>query len=315
MPLSDLVSVIMPAYNHEKYVQEAIRSIIAQTYHNIELIVVDDGSKDNTSAKINELKDECEKRFVRVVFEHQENKGIIKTLNRLIDLSQGKYVYPIASDDMSKPQAVKTLQEFLSQNPDYVLTVGDNEIINARSERSYWDNKRNFVEKEKALYLTFGDFFHVNEPNNRHHDFGSYESLLRENYLPNGYLMSTKALMSAGKYNPDILFEDWYMHIQLAKLGKMKYIPKILFSYRWHDSNTIKSETYLKKIDIIRRSIYLQEKDYCFKNGYKKIWEILWAKELAKTDRKTIMQIHFTKKEKLVLVRVFGIDLLKIIKE
>ena len=67
MNTSDLISVIIPAYNHERYVEECIRSIMAQTYRNIELIVIDDGSTDGTFAKLQELKPECEKRFVRVV--------------------------------------------------------------------------------------------------------------------------------------------------------------------------------------------------------------------------------------------------------
>ena len=61
-----LVSVIIPAYNHEKYVQETIKSIINQTYQNIELIVIDDGSKDSTWQKILEMKDKCGRRFEKV---------------------------------------------------------------------------------------------------------------------------------------------------------------------------------------------------------------------------------------------------------
>lgn len=71
--MSKLVSVLIPAYNHEKYVQGAIKSIINQTYQNIELIIVDDGSKGSTWQKIQELKEECEKRFVRVHFETKQN--------------------------------------------------------------------------------------------------------------------------------------------------------------------------------------------------------------------------------------------------
>ena len=68
-----LVSVIIPVYNHEKYVQETIKSIINQTYKNIELLMLDDGSKDNSFAKTLELKEECEKRFVRVIMERNWN--------------------------------------------------------------------------------------------------------------------------------------------------------------------------------------------------------------------------------------------------
>ena len=64
-----LVSVIIPAYNHEKFVQEAIKSIIEQTYQNIELIVIDDGSTDLTWQKILDIQEECNKRLSNVIFE------------------------------------------------------------------------------------------------------------------------------------------------------------------------------------------------------------------------------------------------------
>ena len=126
---SPLVSVIIPVYNHEKYVQETIKSIINQTYKNIELLMLDDGSKDNSFAKTLELKEECEKRFVRVVMETKENEGTKATTNKLFELASGKYVYLIASDDLAKPNAIQKELEFLENNPDYVLAVGDDEVI------------------------------------------------------------------------------------------------------------------------------------------------------------------------------------------
>ena len=158
MNTNALVSVIIPAYNHEKYVQETIKSIINQTYENIELIIVDDGSLDNTWYKIQEMKEICEKRFSRVVFETKQNEGTCKTLNRLINLSKGEYIYLIASDDIAKPIAIEKELEFLSSAPEYALVVGDNEIIDSEGKRCYWDiDKNNVYDRAKAKYLTFGD--------------------------------------------------------------------------------------------------------------------------------------------------------------
>src|SRR5574344_1018426 len=131
MSTNPLVSVVIPAYNHEKYVKEAIYSIINQTYEKIELIIVDDGSKDSTWEKINELKEDCLKRFRNVIFESQENKGSCDTLNHLLDLAKGEYIYLIASDDIAKPNAIEKEVEFLINNADYALCVGDNEIIDS----------------------------------------------------------------------------------------------------------------------------------------------------------------------------------------
>lgn len=281
MNTDDLISVIIPAYNHEKYIEECIRSIIAQTYQNIELLVIDDGSKDGTFKKLLELKPECEKRFVRVVFETQENSGTRITLNRLLDMTKGKYIYSLASDDAAKPQAIETLYSFLSENPDYVLAVGDDEIINADSKRVYWGKDRTIVPENKALYKTFGDELHLNAPDNKHTDFGVYANLLKGNHIPNGCLSSRQAMIDAGKYDESVFLEDWYMHLQLSKIGKYKYIPDILFSYRWHESNTVSSSEYKAKLSEIYRQIYEHEKEYCFTHGYKKQWKRQWCKRFG----------------------------------
>lgn len=291
-----LVSVIIPAYNHENYVQDTIKSIIEQTYQNVELIVIDDGSRDLTWQKIQELKIECEKRFVRVHFETKENEGTCKTLNRLFSLVQGEYVYLLASDDVAKPDAIQVLSEFLKTHDDYGLCVGDNEIIDFDGKRAFWDVDRNLVyDKRNAKYLTFVDFLKTTNENVDFNSdmFGSYGSLYFQNYVPNGYLIRTSILKKIGEFSKDAPLEDYWLMLQLSKYSKMKYLDKLLFSYRWHGANTItnkdKIRNYTKmtkhnelnvceKINIseCRQSFkdYL-EKGFCYKRiGFKFLFEL-----------------------------------------
>lgn len=79
-----LVSIVIPCYNHEKYVQESIQSVIEQDYDNIELIIIDDGSSDNSVTKIKEMIQVCQKRFKRFEFRHRPNKGLCATLNEAL---------------------------------------------------------------------------------------------------------------------------------------------------------------------------------------------------------------------------------------
>lgn len=237
----NLVSVIIPAYNHEKYVQGTIKSIIAQTYDRIELIVVDDGSKDSTWQKIQEMRPVCEERFPRVHFETKNNEGTCKTLNRLLDLAQGKYIYIIASDDLAKPSAIEREVEFLDKNPEYAVCVGDNEIIDADSKLAYWDQQRNFVyEESSANYHTFSDFLSRNIKYFAFFsdDFGSYLTLSKSNYVPNGYLIRRSIFDTIGRFTPEAPLEDWYLMLQTSKYAKIKYLDEVLFSYRWHGANT-----------------------------------------------------------------------------
>ena len=75
---SDLISVIIPAYNHEKYVGHTIDSLVSQTYSNIELIILNDGSTDNSNEIIKKKLSECKTRFFRVEYSYKENEGIMK---------------------------------------------------------------------------------------------------------------------------------------------------------------------------------------------------------------------------------------------
>ena len=238
-----LVSVCIPAYNHEKYVQETIQSIIDQTYQNLELIILDDGSKDLTWQKICEIKEECEKRFIRVHFETKQNEGTCKTLNKLLSLARGTFVYMISSDDIAKPQAIEREESFLSHHKKYGLCGGDDEIIDSQSRRAYWDKDRKLVyNKKEAVYKTFVEFlseYHGFDFTSE--KFGSYKLLYHDNHVPNGFLLRKSILDKIGGYNPKAPVEDWYLMMQISKYCKMKYINEILFSYRWHDTNTIKN--------------------------------------------------------------------------
>ena len=248
-----LVSVIIPSYNHEKYVQDTIKSIVNQTYKNIELIIIDDGSKDSTWQKIQEMQKECESRFARVHFETKENEGTCATFNKLLSLAQGEYVYIIASDDLAKPHAIEKEVEFLQKNKDYALVVGDNELIDGEGKVCYWDQERNNVySQEDAIYKTFGEFLQKNRKFDFETDvFGTYQSLCVGNYITNGYLIRKSIFEKTGYFTKEAPLEDWYLMLQISKYAKMKYLSEVLFSYRWHDNNTIKNvekmDAYAKK--------------------------------------------------------------------
>ena len=93
-----LVSVVIPCYNHESFVQDSIQSVIDQTYQNIELIIIDDGSKDGSVEKIKEMIPACQERFIRFEFRHRPNKGLSATLNEALEWCEGEFFSPLASD-------------------------------------------------------------------------------------------------------------------------------------------------------------------------------------------------------------------------
>lgn len=241
-----LVSVLISSYNHENYVQETLKSIISQTYKEIELIVIDDGSTDSTFEKVLEMESICKERFVNFCIKKQKNKGIGATCNELIKLSHGKYLYYIASDDLAKPTAIEEEVSFLEKNKDYALVVGNNEIIDKNGIVSYWDKERNITYNENnACYKTFADFLKIKQLGK---NFGSYLYLYRGNHIPNGYLVRKSIYEKTGLNNENAPLEDWFMNLQIAKYSKIKYLDKVLFSYRWHQNNTIKQSEKIQSL-------------------------------------------------------------------
>lgn len=263
-----LVSILLPSYNHERFVQQTIRSVMAQTYQNLELIVIDDGSTDKTWDKIQELMPECEKRFSVVKAEKQSNQGITITLNRLLEKAQGEYVYLIASDDMAKPEAIEHLYNALIIDEQNVLAFCDNEIINGESERIAWDKKLRAVPLQDG-YPTFWKYLTEKFKNIPAHpsQYGCYASFIQGNYIPNGFLVKKEAILKTGGYKKEAPLEDWYMHLQLSKLGKYVFVPEVLFSYRWHNSNTAQNHKHMQEMTI---KTFLYEKNLVKQAGYEK---------------------------------------------
>jgi glycosyltransferase involved in cell wall biosynthesis len=106
-----LVSVILPVYNGEKTIKRAVESILSQTYTSFELIIINDGSSDRTLGILDSFHDER----IRVL--HQENMGIVASLNRGIQVSAGKYIARMDADDFAMPDRLKKQVEFMRNNP------------------------------------------------------------------------------------------------------------------------------------------------------------------------------------------------------
>src|SRR5215472_1586354 len=100
MPDSPRVSVVMPVYNAEKYITEALDSIIQQTFTDFELIVIDDGSADQSSTIVESYR----KKDRRVFVHRQSNSGLITSLNRGCSLARGRYIARMDADDVSLPE-------------------------------------------------------------------------------------------------------------------------------------------------------------------------------------------------------------------
>ena len=119
--MEKLVSVLIPAYNHEKYIKKAIESVLNQTYKNIEVIVEDDCSTDNTVREIKKIKD----KRLKTIFS-KKNKGPVKTMNHLLSICKGDYIAILGSDDVWYPDKLeKQLPYFKNKKIGAVFSMMD----------------------------------------------------------------------------------------------------------------------------------------------------------------------------------------------
>lgn len=227
----DLCTIIIPAFNHETYIAECLESIISQTYNNIELIIINDGSTDNTEKVIKYYEDTLKRRFTNYIYLSKENEGICKTLNIGLDLANGDFVSILASDDVMLPD--KTLKEitFLNANPQYGLVYSDEYEVHSQTNDKI--SLKQYTDKDKRSYM-YESFFTQNSTKET-----TLEKLLTGVLaMPTPTVMYQKKLYDAvGKYDETLECEDPDMFLRMAKLTEFGYIPESLVLHRVHSGS------------------------------------------------------------------------------
>lgn len=212
-----LVSVIMPVYNSAKYLNEAIDSILNQTYENIELIVIDDGSSDNSIELIKEY-NSSKIRF----YKNEKNIGVSATRNKAIDLSEGKFIALMDSDDISPPDRIRKQVEFLENNISYVLVAGHYESF----------TKYLFYTKRKLRkHCIIDDKIKV--------DLNFVGSIAAGTVLVQKEILDKNNLRFDSRLK---IAEDFDFWRRISKYAKVTSIDELLVYYRKHPSNSIKQK-------------------------------------------------------------------------
>ena len=209
-----LVSAIIPSYNHENYIEECVLSIVNQTYKNIELIVIDDGSTDRSREILEQLQKQY--GFVLVL---QDNQGVSKTMNKAIrQYAHGKYITGSASDDFLMLDKVERQVTYMESDPDCSLVFGKVHMVDAHSR---------IIEG-----LTVVD--PVEDPV----ESVRFEGLIERNCIPAATMMYRKDIWEqCGGYDENSILEDWDMWLKFAYSGKIVYLDEHFANYRWHGTN------------------------------------------------------------------------------
>ncbi|MFF7708439.1 glycosyltransferase [Pseudomonas sp. NPDC007930] len=222
-PTPPLVTVIIACYNHAAYVEQSIRSVYAQTYPHIELLVIDDGSRDSSPEVLEALQAE-----LGFDLRLQTNRGLSITLNEAIARSRGSLIVPFGSDDVMLAERIATQVEYLEYHPETGICAANAETIDQRSQvmPARDQRQRNLPFRR----LNFDDAFMDRKPG------GNAATLM----------LRRGALDFVGGYDPKIALEDVYITLAIAHAGYfIDVLGVVLAQYRDHPANTFKNGRFM----------------------------------------------------------------------
>lgn len=206
------VSVIIPTYNREQFIVETINSVLNQTYKDFEIIVVDDGSTDNTKSKLEQFKSK-----IKLIEQKNSERAIAR--NNGVKNSTGQYVAFLDSDDIWIKNKLEKQVEILNSKPEVILTYGQCLRIN--------EDGRKIKTAKRQLRGFSGNV---------------YERLLMRNFVVSPTPMIKREFFekTSGFQTKYIPYEDWEFWIRFSLLGKFHFIDKPLAYYRIHSTQSVK---------------------------------------------------------------------------
>lgn len=262
--MSVLVSVVMPVYNSQEFLEEAIESVLEQTYTNWELIIVDDGSPDSSY----EIAEKYQQKDTRIVLHKQKNGGPSSARNTAVSLAKGELIAMLDPDDVMFPNRLQEQVEFLDQYP---------EVSIVSCLCNYVDRNNRILGTNYTDILTIEDCHRY----------------LRENKiifcLHSGATMYREAFLKVGGYKEEVFYtQDLDLWNRMAETGyNLVVTPKILVNYRIH-GGSIMSTKYLK---IPYEYYWIVDSTYKRRKGKEELDYETFLKELHKKSFKYRMSI------------------------
>ncbi|TMV50000.1 glycosyltransferase family 2 protein [Paenibacillus mesophilus] len=224
------ISVVMAVYNGERYLEQAVNSVLAQTYDNFELIVVDDGSTDRTPEILGTIADSRVKKIRRTA-----NHGAAKILNFAVGKADGDWIAIHDADDISMPERLSVQADYIRKRPELVAVgsriacIGGNGVDPVQLRRA-------------ETNLNFGT---------------GGEQLYRNRYLVcpmchGSSLFSKEAFLKAGGYDPTYrIAYDYDLWLRLFQIGPIEKVEQVLYQYRIHSDSLSRrngARTYMEKL-------------------------------------------------------------------
>jgi alpha-1,3-rhamnosyltransferase len=217
----ETVSVLVPSYNHARYIARCLRSIIEQSHRPLQLVVIDDGSEDDSVRRIEQELKDCPFESELIARTHQ---GLVQTLNEGLKRSRGKYFAYLGSDDVWLPDFLTSRVKLLETRSDAVLAYGHSFVINEQDQ---------IIEctKEWATY-----------------DKDCTREMLLNAIVPfSPSVLYRRQILQRYPWNEDAQLEDYDLYLRLSSEGEFAFDKHILCAWRTHGANNSRDLEFMLK--------------------------------------------------------------------
>lgn len=218
---SPLVTIGISNYNYAKYIKYSLDSVANQTYQNIEVIIVDDFSTDNSCEVIENWIKNYDGKFPIKFIRNETNIGVSRVCNIILKNAKGKYLQPLDADDIILPGKIAKQVQFLNKEPATAMVYSNVAVINNEgiiTNPDYCNRinyNRNFMPSGRIL-----------------------NELLAFNFISTpSVLINTEHARNVGGFDENLRLQDYYMWLKLSESYEIKYIPEITAHYRVHSSS------------------------------------------------------------------------------
>lgn len=211
-----MVTVVLTCYDHERFVEQALDAVRAQTYRPIQLIVTDDASSDDSAARIRHWVTRNWPDAQLIL--HTVNVGLCRTLNEALALATGDYVTISSADDWMEPERIETLvAAFESAPPEVGLVYSGVRLV---------DSKGNELSRVRT------------EPGSGASGWIFHQELTMPTVLTPGVMVRRSVFDVVGGFNEADIVEDYDMWLRICRSFQVLHVPGALVNFRWHEGNT-----------------------------------------------------------------------------
>lgn len=244
--IKDLISIIIPTYNAEDFIAKTINSILRQTYNYFEVLVLDDGSSDNTASLVKDIA----KKDNRIKYFYQSNQGLAYSRNRLSQMASGEYIAFLDHDDEWLPEKLKIQIDLFKRRSNCALIYGNvlNVFSDGRNSSTYFANRK--PHRGKVFY----------------------EYLIEGNFVPQpSIILKTEILREYLPFNADFkIAVDWELLLRLARDHSFDYVEEVVAIYNFHDNRATAKNPFLEIEEILSIMDYWYKNDPKLQQAYKK---------------------------------------------